>query len=154
MVVQKGKEATKGQKQIDRENSASMTYYTYITLGGLAVSWLSAIYFNYLLPLFGLCVHATVIWMLKLMVKSGLDINQSSGTGEDLKDILLVTAMIEVGSLFSLHFWWFWLIIPIIAFYRLWVGYIAPWIFQEAPEVDEKKQKKLDRRMRRAQNFR
>ena len=55
MVVQKGKEATKGQKQIDRENSASMTYYTYITLGGLAVSWLSAIYFNtsYLLPLFG-----------------------------------------------------------------------------------------------------
>lgn len=92
--------------------------------------------------------------MLKLMVKSGLDINLASGTGEDLKDILLVTAVIEFASLVSLHFWWIWLIIPVIGFYRLWVGYIAPWIFQAPPEVDEKKQKKMERKMKRVQTFR
>ena len=88
------------------------------------------------------------------MVKSGLDINQSSGTGEDIKDILLVTSAIQFLALISLHFWWLWLIIPLVAFYRLWVGVIAPWIFAAPPEVDEKKQKKMERRMRRAQNIR
>lgn len=55
MVVQKGKEATKGQKQIDRENADSMKFYTYITAAALTISWVSAIYFksSYLLPLFG-----------------------------------------------------------------------------------------------------
>ena len=55
MVVQKGKEATKGQKQIDRENAASFQFYTYITIGAVSLSWVSAIYFqtSYLLPLFG-----------------------------------------------------------------------------------------------------
>ena len=85
------------------------------------------------------------------MVKSGLDINISNGTGEDLKDLLLITAVIEMASLISLHFWWIWFIIPLVGFYRLWTSVIAPWIFQAAPEVDEKKKAKMERKMKRSQ---
>jgi len=34
----------------------------------------------------------------------------------------------------------------------LWVGFLSPWFFQQAPapqEIDEKKQRKLERRMKR-----
>ena len=31
----------------------------------------------------------------------------------------------------------------------LWVNILAPWFFAEAPEVDEKKNKKAERRMKR-----
>jgi hypothetical protein len=37
------------------------------------------------------------------------------------------------------------------AFYLLWVNILSPWFFQEAPEVDEKKQKKMDRKLKRQQ---
>ena len=55
MVVNKGKELTKGQKQIDKENASSFQYYMYITAVALTVSWAQAFYFQsgYLLPLFG-----------------------------------------------------------------------------------------------------
>ena len=39
--------------------------------------------------------------------------------------------------------------VPGRAFYMLWVNILGPWFFAEAPEVDEKKQKKMDRKMRR-----
>ena len=35
------------------------------------------------------------------------------------------------------------------ALYMLWVNILAPWIFAEAPEVDEKKTKKMERKMKR-----
>ena len=38
---------------------------------------------------------------------------------------------------------------PSRAFYMLWVNILAPWFFAEAPEVDEKKNKKAERRMKR-----
>ena len=40
------------------------------------------------------------------------------------------------------------------AFYLLWVNILGPWFFQPAPDeaVNEKKQKKLERRMKRAQH--
>ena len=38
---------------------------------------------------------------------------------------------------------------PGYAFYLLWVNILGPWFFAEAPEVDDKKQKKMDRKMRR-----
>ena len=50
-----GKEGTKGQKQIDKENGQSMTFYTYVTVAAVVTSWTSALFFqsSYLLPLFG-----------------------------------------------------------------------------------------------------
>ena len=35
--------------------------------------------------------------------------------------------------------------------YLLWVNILSPWIFAEAPEVDDKKQKKMERKMKRRQ---
>ena len=37
------------------------------------------------------------------------------------------------------------------AFYMLWVNILSPWFFAEAPEVDEKKMKKMERKMKRQQ---
>jgi hypothetical protein len=41
---------------------------------------------------------------------------------------------------------------PVRGFWLLWVGLLSPWFFQQAPalqETDEKKQRKLERRMKR-----
>jgi hypothetical protein len=41
---------------------------------------------------------------------------------------------------------------PIRGFWLLWVGLLSPWFFQQAKalqETDEKKQRKLERRMKR-----
>ena len=45
----------------------------------------------------------------------------------------------------------FYLQAPGRALYMLWVNILGPWFFQEAPEVDEKKQKKMERKMKRAE---
>ena len=38
---------------------------------------------------------------------------------------------------------------PARAFYLLWVNFLGPWFFAPPPEVDEKKQKKMERKMKR-----
>ena len=95
------------------------------------------------------CVQLTLVWFLQMMTRNGLDINQSKGSGEDFKDIIFVTLGCQTLSLISVYFWWLWMLVPIVAFYKLWVGVIAPWIFAAPPEVDEKKQKKMERKMKR-----
>lgn len=45
--------------------------------------------------------------------------------------------------------------VPGRALYLLWVNILAPWFFAEPPpEMDDKKQKKMERKMKRQQNFR
>ena len=86
------------------------------------------------------------------MTNSGLDINQSNGSGEDFKDIIFVTVACQtLGAFVSVYFWWAWTLIPCVAFYRLWVSVLAPWFFKQPEEVDEKKLKKQERKMKRAQ---
>ncbi|PSN35989.1 hypothetical protein C0J52_14384 [Blattella germanica] len=44
------------------------------------------------------------------------------------------------------------IVAPARGFWLLWVSILSPWFFQQAPpaqEVDEKKQRKLERRMKR-----
>lgn len=57
-----------------------------------------------------------------------------------------------LSSIISTYFWWLWLLAPARGFWILWKNILAPYIFQPAPvatETDEKKQKKLERKMRR-----
>lgn len=45
--------------------------------------------------------------------------------------------------------------VPIYAFYSLWVNILGPWFFAPPPaeeQVDEKKQRKMERKMRRMAN--
>lgn len=49
----------------------------------------------------------------------------------------------------------FYLKVPGRAFHLLWANILAPWFFAEPPpEMDEKHQKKMDRKMKRQQAFR
>lgn len=55
--------------------------------------------------------------------------------------------------LISNYFWYLLLLAPIRALWMLWGSVIKPWLdqrnSQEEPEVNEKKQRKMERKMRR-----
>lgn len=55
--------------------------------------------------------------------------------------------------LISNYFWYLLLLAPFRALWMLWGSVIKPWLdqrnTQEEPEVNEKKQRKLERKMRR-----
>lgn len=74
----------------------------------------------------------------------------------NVKDLVILTAGTQVLALTSNWFWFLLLLAPFRAIWMLWGAVIQPWMNQKnvAPEVDEKKQKKLDRKMKREQKFR
>jgi len=83
----------------------------------------------------------------------GVDLNMEGGLAEHLKDLIILTAGAQALSLLSPWLWLLLLLAPARAFLMLWTSVIAPWIFQPGPEEDEvsdKKQKKLDRKMKRS----
>ncbi|KAK2193051.1 hypothetical protein NP493_18g11021 [Ridgeia piscesae] len=83
------------------------------------------------------------------LLDAGTDLNMEHGMAEHLKDMILLTAIVHVLTLSTNYFWFLLLLAPSRAFYMLWVNIIAPWVFAEPPEVDEKKTKKAERRMKR-----
>ena len=85
------------------------------------------------------------------LLDGGIDLNMTSGMAEHLKDLILLTAIIQLLSIISNYFWIFWLLAPGRAFYMLWTNILGPWIFAEPPgqeELDPKQQKKLDRKLK------
>lgn len=67
-----------------------------------------------------------------------------------LKDVILLTAIVQVLSCFSLYIWSFWLLAPGRALYLLWVNVLGPWFTADsgapAPELNEKRQRRQERR--------
>ncbi|XP_060576049.1 transmembrane protein 208-like [Ruditapes philippinarum] len=155
----KGKQGTKGQKQIETENKQTLSFYMYIVLCvnvlfyGVQYILFSESFttFYIVLSLLALCVYGGCYKFMSSMAGQGIDINMESGMAEHAKDVLLLTAIVETLALISNYFWLFWFVAPGRAFYLLWVNILSPWFFQEAPEVDEKKQKKMDRKLKRQQ---
>merc|ERR1712212_158558 len=83
----------------------------------------------------------------------GLDLNMEGGIAEHLKDLIILTAGSQALSLLSSWLWLLLLLAPARAALMLWTNIIAPWIFQPAEDTEElsdKKQKKLDRKMKRS----
>lgn len=74
----------------------------------------------------------------------------------NVKDLIILTSGTQVLSLISNWFWFLLLLAPARAVWMLWGSVIQPWLNQrnEQPEVDEKKQKKLERKAKREQKFR
>lgn len=156
-MTPKGKQGTKGQKQIKQENESTIRFYSCI----IAVSYAPVLLINLLWDKDGfgyldwsLLTFATIIYglcfkVMQSMARSNLDLSMQEGMGEHVKDILLVTAASQMLGTFSLYFWCLWLIIPIVGLYKLWVNVLAPWIFQEPTEPTDKQKRKLDRKMRR-----
>ncbi|NXF36785.1 TM208 protein, partial [Nyctibius bracteatus] len=84
------------------------------------------------------------------LADGGIDLNMEQGMAEHLKDVILLTAMVQVLSCFSLYVWYFWLLAPGRALYLLWVNILGPWFTADsspaAQEPNEKKQRRQERR--------
>ncbi|XP_069757117.1 transmembrane protein 208 isoform X3 [Narcine bancroftii] len=83
------------------------------------------------------------------LLDGGIDLNMEQGMAEHLKDIILLTAILQVLGCASTYFWYLWLLAPGRALYLLWVNILGPWFTAESPtnpDVSEKKQKRQERR--------
>jgi hypothetical protein len=168
---QKGKQGTRGKKQIAEENKSTLNFYFYIicaaniiyyaawyfffwdafTAGPIFLSFLSAgVYFC---SLQFMTRMGKSVYQEGVLIDSGTDLNMEAGMAEHTKDLILLTAIVQTLSLLSGYFWLFLLLAPGRAFYMLWVNFLGPWFFAPAEDqaVDEKKQRKMERKMKRQQ---
>ncbi|XP_068146605.1 transmembrane protein 208 isoform X2 [Drosophila tropicalis] len=166
---QKGKQATKGAKQIVEENKSTLVFYRNMAIGcsvpGLIFSFfvfeitkLTFMYILALLILGGSYQFMTFMSRAKYsdtgaLVDSGNDLNMEGGIAENVKDLIILTSGTILLALISNYFWFALLLVPIRAGWMLWGSVIQPWLSQrnaqEEPELDEKKQRKMERKMRR-----
>lgn len=169
----KGKQATKGQKQIFDENKDTIRFYSIMAALTVAIQLLFASPFattlSTLLAFFAILVQLTAIAGMYYMARpvltgssktvkdGGIDLNLKGGFADYLKDLIITTSICSSISVFSNGFWLLWLWLPGFLMFKVWTSVIAPWIFQPAPEenveVNEKKKKKMERKMARA-NYR
>ncbi|GLH00362.1 Uncharacterized protein GBIM_06760 [Gryllus bimaculatus] len=173
MAPQKGKQGTKGQKQIVDDNQATLNFYrnmvfiasgTFLTV--TCVFFDSFTISNTVLFLFAAIVYVASYQFMSYMARAkytdagqlldaGVDLNMEGGIAEHVKDLIILTSGCQLLSLISNYFWLLWLLAPARGFWILWRSVLAPWFFQEEPqsaamtEAEEKKQRKLERRMRR-----
>ncbi|KAL9916603.1 transmembrane protein 208 [Glossina fuscipes] len=168
---QKGKQGTKGAKQIVEENKGTLCFYRNMALGSAGASLLvNFIFFE---------VSKTTIFMSSLslvvlgaayqfmtfmsrpkysetgsLLDSGNDLNMEGGLAENVKDLIILTSGTMLLALISNYFWLLLLLAPAQALWKLWGSFIKPWLSQrnisEELEMDEKKQRKMERKMRRS----
>ena len=69
------------------------------------------------------------------MIKSGLDINVATGTAEQMKDVLYITVLCEIISLFTLYGWWLWIIIPLVGLVKLWTNFLGNIKYAKSEEM-------------------
>ncbi|TNN13849.1 Transmembrane protein [Schistosoma japonicum] len=169
------KEGTKSEKLIHEENVRTLRFYRYLFLSAYAIYFLVTLiffwstytkrYITLSLGCFGVCLAAykfmsymaTPSYAInergtRQLVDAGLDLNiGSGGLGEQAKDAIIMCSLVTILSLIHQYFWFLLLIIPMRLFYVLWVNILSPWIFDPNQEVqvNEKKQKKMERKMRR-----
>ncbi|KIM67873.1 hypothetical protein SCLCIDRAFT_1210003 [Scleroderma citrinum Foug A] len=90
------------------------------------------------------------------LISSGEDLSQP-GVTEWCFDILYVTWACQIGSgVFGEWFWYFYLVIPLYAIFKLWSNFIGPMIWrpsassskedEKGPEALSKRQEKLRKR--------
>uniref|UniRef100_A0A8D0GWH9 Transmembrane protein 208 n=1 Tax=Sphenodon punctatus TaxID=8508 RepID=A0A8D0GWH9_SPHPU len=165
----KGKVGTKGKKQIFEENKETLKFYLRIILGAnaiygvvnLVIFYLSSSLWAWVAVAFCLVVYGASYRSMSSMAKpsfaddgsladGGIDLNMEQGMAEHLKDVILLTAIVQVLSCFSLYVWYFWLLAPGRAVYLLWVNILGPWLTADSSaanqEPNEKKQRRQERR--------
>jgi len=166
MPPPKGKTGTKGQKQILEENTQTLKFYSYIIIAANVIYMTATLVFfwdsftTFYMLLLGV-TSAVYIGSYKFMssmarptysdgqlTDGGIDLNMHEGLAEHMKDVIILTAATQCLSILSNYFWLLLLLAPGRAFYILWVNFLGPWFFAPAPEVDEKKAKKMERKMK------
>ncbi|XP_011190903.1 transmembrane protein 208 [Zeugodacus cucurbitae] len=167
----KGKQGTKGAKQIVEENKATLNFYRNMAIGSTAAMVLLDLVFfglSKITVIMGFIAVLTLAASVQFMVfmsrpkysengsilDSGNDLNMEGGIAENVKDLIILTSGTLLLSLLSNYFWYLFLLAPFRALWMLWGSVIQPWLSQrnaaeQEPELDEKKQRKLERKMRR-----
>ncbi|XP_036331713.1 transmembrane protein 208 [Rhagoletis pomonella] len=168
---QKGKQGTKGAKQIVEENKATLKFYRNMAIGCSAGTVLINLIFfgiSTVTVIMGIIAVLSLTAAVQFMVfmsrpkysesgtilDSGNDLNMEGGIAENVKDLIILTSGTLLLSLLSNYFWFLLLLAPLRAVWMLWGSVIQPWLSQrnaanQEPELDEKKQRKLERKMRR-----
>lgn len=170
MAPQKGKQGTKGAKQIVEENAATLSFYRNMIFSANILYFLlmSALSDGYSFWDITFLIVSAIILIAcyqfmnfmarpnfsesKQLIDSGVDLNMEAGVGEHVKDVVILTCACQVLAFFSNYFWFLWLLVPLKGFYYAWSKIIQPWVMSSAPEpgpADEKKMRKMDRKMRR-----
>ena len=174
LAKKKGKEGTRGAKQIAKENLETVAFYRNMIIGANGIYFtgmtlMGASYYMTEISCFLICAVIYIAgyqFMARLgnptynssdttktatLLDPGLDLNMENGMAEHVKDAIILTSAVQVVALFSNYFWLLLLLAPLRAFLLLWTNVISPWIFAPPPDenVDEKKQKKLERKMKR-----
>lgn len=168
----KGKQATRGQKQIVEENRQTVDLYFNI----FAISNVAYLVLRYLLFWQSFTAKFIVFYTITalasgaayyfisyvgrpikdengVVIDAGSDLNMQGHISEYAKDVIIFSCLIYVLTLLSNYFWLGLLVAPAYAFYLIWKNFLGPWFFAPAPETDEtqadpKKQKEKRRIIR------
>ncbi|CAF3265620.1 unnamed protein product [Rotaria socialis] len=128
----KGKQATKGDAQIVKENAETIQFYKNILTVANVVFLAAHLAFYYFtgLALYSLIffvvssIAAWYVWSFMRQIgttKSGgsvTDLNLEGSISEYAKDVILVIVFAQSTSLIHRYFWWSLLIIPLYAVYK------------------------------------
>ncbi|XP_053624252.1 transmembrane protein 208 [Plodia interpunctella] len=161
-----GKAPTKGAKQILVENQATVSFYRNMGLGAVAVHavivTVLGVSFSWVMNIIIVSLYTASYQLMKYvsrprysdnsqLIDPGIDLNMEGGMGEHIKDVVILSSVTHVLAAISDYFWFLLLLLPLRAFYLLWVNILGPWFFQASPDEDndEKKRKKLDKKMKR-----
>jgi hypothetical protein len=159
----KGKQGTRGEKQILEENVATIKFYFNIFAGSCLIYlalrfllfWesftLKFIIFYGITSAFSGAAYFFINKAGKPIVDengkilgAGSDLNMQGHISEYAKDIILFAAIIFVCTLISDYFWLLLLVAPMYAFFLIWKNFLGPWFFAPAPEKeDQQDQKKV-----------
>ena len=157
----KGKQGTRGEKQILEENQQTIKFY-YNVYAGSNLIYLGLIYlffwqsftikFMILYSLTAGVSGAAYYFISRVgrplvdesgkVVGAGSDLNMQGHVSEYAKDVVLFPPIVYTCTLISNYFWLLLLVAPMYAFYLLWKSVLGPWFFAPAPDTDEQQDQK------------
>ncbi|CAO4361978.1 hypothetical protein L5515_001754 [Caenorhabditis briggsae] len=159
------KQATKGQKEIYEENQKTVTTYSVASTVSMAVYYSSCMFLSqcsssdYIFFALSALIQIAAILFMKSLAKArldekghvldaGADLNDPEAFGEYCKDAIILTVITQVVSLYSTYGFLLLLAFPAAATYKFVMGFLLPWLTagSDSEDVDDKKQKKMDRR--------
>ncbi|XP_053994359.1 transmembrane protein 208 [Hylaeus volcanicus] len=169
MMTKKTKVGTKGAKQIVEENRTTLSFYRNMIIGALGIYFIiMMLFFEFTTSSITLSIFSGIVYIASYqfmtyitkatysesgqLLDSGIDLNMEGGIAEHVKDIIILTSGVQILSLISNYFWFLWLLVPLTGGWLLWKKILAPWFFASAPEqpeISEKKQRKLEKKMAR-----
>ncbi|RNA10890.1 transmembrane protein -like [Brachionus plicatilis] len=157
----KGKQGTRGTKQIIEENRQTVDFYFNVfTISNVAYLIIRYLLFwdtfsakfilLYTLTAFtSLVAYYFISYVGKpildekgIAVDYSSDLNMSGHVSEYAKDVILFSVIQYILSLISNYFWFALIILPLYVFVKIWQNFLGPWFFEPAPEEEPQDQKK------------